>query len=141
MKLHTVPLSLLFAATLVSAQNTIPWDATDLGPFHSACFKLKIGGADQVTAKGVAIKLGGADAKAAILFDTELLRWTAAWTGDFIQFPRGRGGLEGQTKPAGIILFSTGYAPVGQKRISVKIRAHSTKATSRRKVPNGAACT
>jgi hypothetical protein len=124
MKLHIVPLSLLFATTLASAQNTIPWDATDLGPFHSACFKFKIGIADQVTAKGIAIKVGGADAKATVLFDTELLRWTAAWTGGFIELPRGRGGLEGQTKPPGpirlddgriipgaTILFSTGYAP------------------------------
>ncbi|HET6409562.1 MAG TPA: DUF6797 domain-containing protein [Chthoniobacteraceae bacterium] len=88
----------------------LPWDATDLGVFHSGCFKFKIGGADQVTAKGIAIKLE-TDSGAAALFDTELLRWTAAWNGGFIQFPRGRGGLEGQMKPSGEIGFSTAQVP------------------------------
>jgi glucose/arabinose dehydrogenase len=88
----------------------IPWDASDLGPFHSGCFKFKIGSSDQVTAKGVAIKVDKA-AGATVLFDTELLRWTAAWTGGFIQFPRGRGGLEGPIKPAGDLAFSTGQVP------------------------------
>ena len=46
-----------------------------------------------------------------MLFDTELLRVTAFWIGGFIQFPRGRGGLEGQTRPGGSLLFGTRYAP------------------------------
>jgi hypothetical protein len=91
-------------------RSAIPWDDTDLGPFHSGCFKFKIDGGDQVTAKGVAINVGK-EIGATVLFDTELLRWTAAWTGGFIQFPRNRGGLEGQIMPAGEVVFSTAQVP------------------------------
>jgi hypothetical protein len=140
MKLHTVPLALLLAATLASAQNTLPWDATDLGPFHTACFKVKVGSADQITAKGLAIKIGGADAKAAILFDTELLRWTAAWTGEFIQIPRGRGGLEGQFKRAERCFSAPGMRQAGRKRRSPKILGRSTREISMRRAQNGAVC-
>jgi hypothetical protein len=107
----------LLPATLVAQKEQpakpksgIPWDETDLGRFHSGCFKFNIGGADQITAKGVAIKVGKEDG-ATVLFDTELLRWTAAWNGGFIQFPRGRGGLEGQIKPGGEVAFSTAQVP------------------------------
>ena len=105
-------LVLVLAATS-PAQNkppAIPWDAMDVGPFHSATFKIPAM-ANQVTAKGIAIKVGTKDAPATILFDTELLRVSAAWTGGFIQFPRGRGGLEGQTVPVGNVSFGTAYAP------------------------------
>src|SRR4029453_15547417 len=88
----------------------IPWDDTDLGPFHSGCFKFKVGGGEQITAKGVAIKVSK-ESEATVLFDTELLRWTAAWNGGFVQFPRGRGGLEGQIKPGGEVAFSTAQVP------------------------------
>ena len=106
--------ALLATATFSSfAQNkqpAIPWDAMDLGPFHSATFKIPQRD-NQVTAKGIAIKVGGTDSPATMLFDTELLRVSAAWTGGFINIPRGRGGLEGTTSPAGELAFATGYAP------------------------------
>ena len=82
----------------------------DLGPFHSATFKIPELG-DQITAKGIAIKIGTREEPATMLFDTELLRVTAFWTGGFIEFPRGRGGLEGQTRQAGRLLFGTKYGP------------------------------
>lgn len=121
--MQPLALRLLAAAALVAplslfAQNKpsgpIKWDTMDLGPFHSGTFKVK----DQPTAKGIAIKVGGKEAPATVLFDTELLRVSAAWTGGFITFPRARGGLEGQIAPAGEVQFSTGYAPgwaVGDK--------------------------
>jgi hypothetical protein len=117
-RLLPLVLSALLLPAAVEAQTensappkpVIPWDASDLGPFHSGCFKFKIGGGDQVTAKGVAIKVGK-ESGVTVLFDTELLRWTAAWTGGFIQFPPGRGGLEGQIKPAGEIAFTTSQVP------------------------------
>ena len=62
-------------------------------------------------AKGIAIKVGTAEAPATVLFDPELLRVSAAWTGGFIKFPRARGGLEGQIKPDGELKFSTPYLP------------------------------
>lgn len=117
-RLLPIVLSTLLLPLAVEAQNSpsekpksgIPWDETDLGPFHSGCFKFKIGSSDQITAKGIAIKVGK-EGEATVLFDPELLRWTAAWTGGFIQFPRGRGGLEGQIKPAGDLAFSTTQIP------------------------------
>ena len=99
-----------FTASAQNKQAAIPWDAMDLGPFHSATFKIPQRG-NQITAKGIAIKVGSKDSSATVLFDTELLRVSAAWTGGFIDFPRGRGGLEGQTTPAGQLAFSTDYAP------------------------------
>jgi hypothetical protein len=101
----------LSLAVATAAAQQLPWDKTDLGPFHSGTFKIKLNKGDQVTAKGIAIKAGGADAKATVLFDTETLRWVAAWTGGFIEFPRGRGGLEGQINAKGTVLFSTKQAP------------------------------
>ena len=117
MKHRACPLLLaaFFAASHFTAlaQNqppALPWDAMDLGPFHSATFKLPQMG-NQATAKGIAIKVGTKDSPATILFDTELLRVSAGWTGGFIQHPRGRGGLEGQTTLAGELAFGTNYAP------------------------------
>ncbi len=98
-------LTLLVCAPL-GAQE-IKWDKTDLGPFHTGCFKIN----GQVTAKGIAIKAGDKDNPATILFDPELLRVSAAWTGGFVKFPRGRGGLEGQIGAAGEVKFSTPYLP------------------------------
>ena len=109
MKTLTLPTLLVVALTALAlplrAQQEIKWDKTDLGPFHTGCFKVR----DQVIAKGIAIKVGGADSPATVLFDPELLRVGAAWTGGFIKFPRGRGGLEGQIAPAGDVTFSTPY--------------------------------
>jgi hypothetical protein len=103
---------LLLTSPLASlAQNKpqpeIKWDKTDLGPFHTGCFKFH----GQIIAKGIAIKVGDKDNPATVLFDPELLRVSAAWTGGFIRFPRGRGGLEGQITPDGEDKFSTGYKP------------------------------
>ena len=101
------PLALLLALTacaLPLRAQELKWDATDLGPFHTGCFKIN----GQVTAKGIAIKVGD---NSTVLFDPELLRVSAAWTGGFIKFPRGRGGLEGQISAAGEVKFSTPYLP------------------------------
>lgn len=109
----------LFALTIfaVSASaQTIPWDKMDLGPFHSGCFKVRALGdgrepSDQVTAKGIAIQVGSKEQPMTVLFDTELLRVSAAWSGGFITFPRGRGGLEGTIAAQGEMQFVTAYAP------------------------------
>ncbi|MEA3212516.1 MAG: hypothetical protein QOE70_5573 [Chthoniobacter sp.] len=109
------PLSRLFAAVLLSAaplasaqtKGGLPWDAMDLGPFHTGCFKVK----EQIIAKGIAIKVGTKEEPVTFLFDPELLRMSAAWTGGFLKFPRARGGLEGQIAPDGDLKLETGYAP------------------------------
>ena len=98
------------------AAPEIPWDKMDLGPFHTGCVKVKVPAGEgkvdeQIVAKGIAIKVGTAEAPVTVLFDPELLRVSAAWTGGFITFPRARGGLEGQIKPDGEVKFSTPYLP------------------------------
>ena len=97
----------LAAFTLSLHAQDLKWDKTDLGPFHTGCFKIN----GQVTAKGIAIKVGDKEHPATVLFDPELLRVSAAWTGGFIKFPRGRGGLEGQIGADGEVKFSTPYLP------------------------------
>ena len=96
-----------FTGFALSLHAGIPWDQTDLGPFHAGCYKIN----GQVTAKGVAIKVGDKEHPAAVLFDPELLRISAAWSGGFIKFPGGRGGLEGQISPAGKLEFTSPYLP------------------------------
>ena len=98
------------------AKPELPWDKMDLGPFHTGCVKVPVPVGEgkveeQIVAKGIAIKVGTAEAPATVLFDPELLRVSAAWTGGFIKFPRARGGLEGQIKPDGELKFSTPYLP------------------------------
>ncbi len=103
-------LTLLLLASPLHAQPPaidLKWDRMDLGPYQAGTYKVR----DQITAKGVAIKAGSAELPATVLFDTELLRWSAAWTGGFITFPRARGGVEGQIVPAGEVVLSTEYAP------------------------------
>jgi len=100
-------LALAFTALALPLHAAIPWDATDLGPFHAGCFKVN----GQITAKGIAIKVGDKESPATVLFDPELLRVSAAWTGGFIKFPGGRGGLEGQIAPGGEVKFFTPYLP------------------------------
>ena len=97
----------LAAGMLPLHAQELKWDKTDLGPFHTGCFKIN----GQVTAKGIAIKVGDKEHPATVLFDPELLRVSAAWTGGFIKFPRGRGGLEGQIAADGEVVFSTFYLP------------------------------
>ncbi len=104
--------ALFFVAGSLLAQGAKPpaelrWDAMDLGPFQSGTFKV----GDQITAKGIALKVGTAAEQGTVLFDTELLRWSAAWTGGFIKFPPARGGLEGQITPDGQVQLRSGYAP------------------------------
>lgn len=99
--------TLAFAALALSLHAEIPWDKTDLGPFHAGSFNVN----GQVTAKGIAIKVGDKENPATVLFDPELLRVSAAWTGGFVKFPGGRGGLEGTIAPGGEVKFSTPYLP------------------------------
>ena len=83
----------------------IKWDDMDLGPFFSGCYKV----GESTSFKGVAVAVGTKDAPATMLFDTELLRFHAAWEGGLANFPRARGGLEGQIGAAGDVSLSTGW--------------------------------
>lgn len=107
MKTFLAWLLALTPIALLAQSQPIKWDVMDLGPFHTGTFKVS----DQIVAKGIAIKAGPGEDGATLLFDPELMRVAAAWTGGFLKFPRARGGLEGQIAPGGEVKFSTAYAP------------------------------
>jgi hypothetical protein len=93
-------------ATVRPPAPKLKWDDMDLGPFFSGCYRFK----DTNSFKGVAIAVGTKEAPATILFDTELLRFHAAWEGGLAAFARQRGGLEGTIKSDGEVRLSTGWA-------------------------------
>jgi hypothetical protein len=81
------------------------WQKTDVGQFLSACIETP-----EKTYKGIAIKLGDQD-EAAVCFDTELLRYSAGWTGGFLQLHPRRYGLIVSPKPQGTIQFKSAAEP------------------------------
>jgi hypothetical protein len=101
----TLPLSAQIA-TVKPGNPKIKWDEMDLGPFFTGCYKVK----DSTAYKGIAVAVGTKEAPAAMLYDTELLRFYAAWEGGLANFARGRGGLEGQIRADGDVKLSTGWA-------------------------------
>jgi hypothetical protein len=63
-----------------------PWQAMDYGPFLTASIEAPEPRTN-IAYKGIAINLGanfGGDHNEAIVFDTDLLRYCAGWTGDFV---------------------------------------------------------
>ena len=84
----------------------------DYGPFFSGMFATPVGATKNPTYKGIAIKLRP-DGRAAALFDTDLLRFSAWWSGGFIELPEGRDGLgDGiSARPAGPVGMGTPNVP------------------------------
>jgi hypothetical protein len=83
------------------------WADMDFGPFFSSTLTvptLK----QNVTHKAVSIRLGD---KQALAFDTELLRVSAAWTGDFLKIQPFREGLGGPPEVAGNVVLWTHPMP------------------------------
>ncbi|MCX6926055.1 MAG: c-type cytochrome [Verrucomicrobia bacterium] len=63
-----------------------PWEAMDYGPFLTATIEAPEPGTN-IAYKGIAINLGanfGGDHKEAVVFDTDLLRYSVGWTGGFV---------------------------------------------------------
>ena len=87
-------------------QTKIKWDDMDLGPFFSGCYAV----GESTSFKGIAVAVGTKDAPATMLFDTELLRFHAAWEGGLARFPQKRGGLEGHLVADGEVKVSAGWA-------------------------------
>ena len=81
------------------------WQKTEVGQFLSACIEMP-----EKTYKGIAIKIGEQD-EAAVCFDTELLRYSAGWTGGFLQLHPRRYGLIVSPKPKGTIQFKSSATP------------------------------
>ena len=84
----------------------IKWDDMDLGPFFTGCYKVK----DTTSFKGIAVSVGTPEAPATMLFDTELMRFHAAWEGKLAAFSRGRGGLEGTIGSDGEVTVHNGWS-------------------------------
>lgn len=63
-----------------------PWQAMDYGPFLTASIEAPEPRTN-IAFKGIALNLGanfGGEHNEAVLFDTDLLRYSAGWTGDFV---------------------------------------------------------
>ena len=82
------------------------WARTQMGPFMSGHIATPHGG----TAKGIALRVGD-QGEATVCFDTDLLRYSAGWTGGFLQPDASRYGLIHPLKPVGDIVFSTEKSP------------------------------
>ncbi|MEI7929210.1 MAG: DUF6797 domain-containing protein, partial [Verrucomicrobiales bacterium] len=90
--------------------KTVPYSAhAESLPFCSGTIR---GGGFGLAYKGIAIKVAK---DAAILFDTELLRISAGWTGHFIRFPDKMDGLNGErgTEIGATARFGTKSKSVG----------------------------
>jgi hypothetical protein len=107
-------------ATIHPGTPKIKWDEMDLGPFFTGCSRVK----DSTSFKGLAVAVGTKEAPATMLFDTELLRFHAAWEGGLASFARGRGGLEGTIKNDGEVQASAGWANGWGKEITDDPRAN-----------------
>ena len=73
-----------FQASAADLAASRPWQAMDYGPFLSASIEAPEPRTN-IAYKGIAINLGanfGGDHNEAVVFDTDLLRYSAGWTGD-----------------------------------------------------------
>ncbi|HYE07298.1 MAG TPA: DUF6797 domain-containing protein, partial [Planctomycetota bacterium] len=89
-----------------------PWEAMDYGPFVSASIDSD-GPHRHVANKGIAIRLDQGLTQAAVLFDTDLLQYSAGWTGGWLHY-RGLiydGGHGQNPQVAGEIAFSSPASP------------------------------
>ncbi len=79
--------SLLVGLTgIAAAAAAPPWIAMDYGPFLTASIDIP-GARTNIAYKGIAVNLGsaaGSTNNEAVVFDTDLLRYAAGWTGRFV---------------------------------------------------------
>ena len=82
----------LVAFNLLSAPASAPpWQAMDYGPFLTASIEAPQPRTN-IAYKGIAINLGvnfGGEHNEAVCFDTDLLRYSAGWTGDIVALKGG----------------------------------------------------
>jgi mono/diheme cytochrome c family protein len=77
---------LLAQAQVATGPERPPWQAMDYGPYLTASIEAPEPRTN-IAYKGIAINLGanfGGDHNEAVIFDTDLLRYSAGWTGDFV---------------------------------------------------------
>ncbi len=86
-------------------------NAMDHGPFVSSTIVADpLDPASLIAAKGVAVRVGP-EREAVVVFDTDLLRVAAGWTGGFLKWHPPRDGLELFPSPDGFVHFTTGRRP------------------------------
>ena len=78
----------------------------DHGPFFSGTIDTLFPERESYANKGIVVRLRR-DPPAALCFDTELLKVSAAWTGGFLGWPHERDGIEGEPFPVGDLKFGT----------------------------------
>jgi glucose/arabinose dehydrogenase len=91
----------------VQSASKTRWSDMDFGPFFSSTLGAPLPKGN-ITHKAISIRLGK---DAAVAFDTELLRVSCAWTGDFIKIHPNREGLAEHPDVAGTALFGTAAGP------------------------------
>ena len=112
------PLSLFLLGALTAIGQTSapslapsPMNAMDHGPFVSSTISTDpLSTRDIIVHKGIAVKVGR-DRDAVMVFDTDLLRVAAAWTGGFLKWYPARDGLQEWPSPDGFSHFSTSQRP------------------------------
>jgi hypothetical protein len=76
----------LCAEVTAAADDPPPWQAMDYGPFLTASIEAPQPRTN-IAFKGIAINVGanfGGTQNEAVIFDTDLLRYSAGWAGDFV---------------------------------------------------------
>jgi len=82
------------------------WQRTEIGPFLCAAIETR----REKTCKGIAIKVGD-NAEGTVCFDTDLMRYSAGWTGGFLELNPRRYGLIEAPKAKGDIQFFSASLP------------------------------
>lgn len=97
------------------------WASMDVGTFFTSSLGIPKDKAS-ATAKAISIRLGK-DKKHAIAFDTDLLRVSFGWSGDFIKIYDGREGLAQHPDVAGEVKFRTDALPGWGKPRAPEVKA------------------
>ena len=100
-------LTLLLSLTGLGSLAAASMNDMNHGPFVSWTIR---GEGESVTYKGIAIKVGD-KSEGAICFDTDLLRYSAAWSGGFLRWYPGRDGLERNPTVDGTLVFGNDAGP------------------------------
>src|SRR4051794_18094802 len=125
------PASLLAALCAASLGLAAPFDEMDYGPFISATYTAPTP-KDNLTHRGIAVRFSAAvegeepvelkqgkktvksePAQCGVIFDTELCRYSAGWSGGFINFTGVvfDGGHGANPSPRGTLAFATAAGP------------------------------
>ncbi|MEI6236075.1 MAG: DUF6797 domain-containing protein [Planctomycetota bacterium] len=84
----------------------------DYGAFLSGSIESSYPSGGNYALKGLAIRVGDKK-QAAVSFDTEMLRYSVCWTGDYLDLNYGRDGLEGHPKVKGTPVIGTKGTSIG----------------------------